>query len=116
MARVVKKAFIITAFTTIFAVATEVVDCMEEEPNCKVCKLVENSKKTIPEGYMLMSMDDVRNNIEECRYAMKAWGIAALSDGKFDGAGYGNKLTEGNHLGCDYIGSMLVMMENGRAR
>ena len=107
-----KKTLKITAFTSTLTKALEV--CMEEEANCKVCKLVEKNLDAFPEGYIIMSMDDVRTNADECRYVMKAWGIAALSDGKFDGAGYGNKLTEGNHFGCNYIGNMLVMLDNGR--
>ena len=39
---------------------------------------------------------------------MTEWEIVALADGRFEGPGYGYKLTQGDHLGC-IIHYMLVM-------
>ena len=41
------------------------------------------------------------------------WGIWLLADGKIDGAGYGNKFTDGPHLGCDYIGWIVIIPDDG---
>ena len=77
-----------------------------------VCNLV--SSASLPKGYKVMSMKDVKKNAKKCRRALGRWGIANLSDGKADGWGYRNNLTEGNHFGCDYIGQMLVMAGRGK--
>jgi len=60
-------------------------------------------------GYKTMSMDDVRDYMDTCKSVMNGWKIAALSDGKFDGAGYGHVLTPGDHMNTGYIGWKLVM-------
>ena len=79
-----------------------------------VCELVGGvSLDAIPEGYRLMSMNDVIDNADECRAKLGKFGIAALSDGKADGEHFGNNLIAGNHLNCDYIGQMLVMTGEG---
>ena len=56
-----------------------------------------------------MSIADVQNTSDKCKGAMDRWGIVALQDGKYDGPGYGSKFTRGNHLGCGYVGTVLVM-------
>ena len=41
------------------------------------------------------------------------WGIWAFADGKIDGACYGNEIREGPHLGCDYIGQIVIIPDDG---
>ena len=78
----------------------------------EVCKQV--SKGPPPEGYIVMTMKDVRNNSDLCKSVMSEWEVVALFDGKYDGPGYGSTLTGGNHLGCGYIGRMLIMTDDNR--
>ena len=40
---------------------------------------------------------------------MSEWAIVALQDAKYDGWGYGSKFTDGDHIGCWYVGKMMLM-------
>jgi len=62
-----------------------------------------------------MSMNDVDDNLDTCKRLMNAfgaWAIVSLSDGKFDGSGYGWNLSSGDYFGQGYIGYMLVARYN----
>jgi len=76
-------------------------DCRNElvcvpEPQCpyrdetEVCQKFGGREHEIPDGYKIMSQQDVRDNWSACRSAMGAWDIISLLDGKVDGWGYGN--------------------------
>ena len=56
-----------------------------------------------------MTIEDVRNTSGQCKGSLSKWSIVGLQDGKLDGPGYGSKITRGNHLGCDYVGMVLIM-------
>ena len=43
----------------------------------------------IPDGWIMMAIDDVKKNQVNCRAALGDWDIVALQDGTVDGRGYG---------------------------
>ena len=79
----------------------------EKDLGGKTC--IKVKKGPLPPNKRLMSPEDVKRTSDECRSVMTEWEIVALQDAKYDGASYGYKFTDGNHLGCGYIGFMLLM-------
>ena len=56
-----------------------------------------------------MTYEDVKRTPGECQHVMGQWEIVALQDAKYDGWGYGMKFTDGDAIGCGYVGKMMLM-------
>ena len=68
----------------------------------------------IPDGWIVMGIDDVNKYSTKCRNALGDWDIVALQDGTVDGPGYGFKTHNNDSRRCT-IGTKLLMEDDGRA-
>ena len=76
-----------------------------------VCKKWFGKEQDIPNGYKIMSQQDVRDNWSACKGAMAAWDIVSLLDGKVDGLGYGNEFQNNSEVQCDRWHWMFLMSD-----
>ena len=69
------------------------------------CKLAKAPRDVVaPEGWRIMTVDDVKDHLAECKESMKAfpWAIVRMIDGKIGGAGYKYEIQNGSHwLNCN---------------
>ena len=78
-------------------------DCTIPDIPTEVCKLVRHRRDQLPEGYIMMTIQDVRNNFDDCKAALSTfpWAIVALLDGKVAGSGYRYEIQTGSDfLNC----------------
>ena len=68
----------------------------------------------VPDGWIMMSIADVKRNQAKCRGTLGDWDIVALQDGTIDGKGYGYKYHQGDSRRCT-IGTKLLMEDDGRS-
>ena len=67
----------------------------------------------VPDGWIVMSIADVKRNQAKCRGTLGDWDIVALQDGTIDGKGYGYKYHQNDSRRCT-IGTKLLMEDDGR--
>lgn len=65
------------------------------------------SADEMPSSWRQMSTDDVSANLDLAKAEAEYWGIYCLTDGKFDGEGYGNVITTSDV--CTAGGQMMIM-------
>lgn len=87
------------------------------EPVCpyadhnEVCKKHFGKASEVPEGYKIMSQQDVHDNWTTCKNAMGYWDIISLLDGKVDGRGYGNNFADHHEVQCNSGRWMFLMRD-----
>ena len=69
----------------------------------------------VPNGWIVMGIDDVKKYSTKCRNTLGDWDIVALQDGTVDGPGYGFKYHDNDSRRCT-IGTKLLMEDDGRAQ
>ena len=67
----------------------------------------------VPDGWIVMGIDDVKKYSTKCLNALGDWDIIALQDGTVDGPGYGFKTHNNDNRRCT-INSKLLMEDDGR--
>ena len=99
---------------TVLLVVTYVVymSLNKPDPPASMCIVVpkDSWNPKVNTTHVLMEVSDFadENFKNKCSVKLDCWGIAALADGKLDGPCYGSVITKGNHLNCDYIGTLLL--------